>query len=82
MDFIRKCLPTPFFLEGDHRIDLREIIFREVIANMLIHTEYSKNLTSWVEIYRDRVEITNGNRPIFNRIINIKNCKTIQKIQI
>ncbi len=79
MDFIRKCLPNPFFLEGDHRVDLREIIFREVIANMLIHTEYSKNLTSWVEIYRDRVEVINGNRPIFNRIINIKNCKAIQK---
>ncbi len=79
MDFIRKCLPSPFFLEGDHRVDLREIIFREIIANMLIHTEYSKNLTSWVEIYRDKVEVINGNRPIFNCIINIKNCKAIQK---
>jgi ATP-dependent DNA helicase RecG len=43
MDFLMKSgyLPNKFFMEGEMRIDLREKIFREVVANLLVHREYT-----------------------------------------
>ncbi|NOX88801.1 MAG: hypothetical protein GXO77_07230 [Calditrichaeota bacterium] len=40
MQFVRTYLPDKFYMEGDIRVDLREKIFREVVANILIHREY------------------------------------------
>ena len=40
MAFVAKHLPDKFFLEKDQRISLRDKIFREVAANILIHREY------------------------------------------
>ena len=40
MAFVAKHLPDPFFLEGVQRISLRDHIFREVAANLLIHREF------------------------------------------
>jgi ATP-dependent DNA helicase RecG len=44
MDFIRKHLPDPFFPENNQRISLRDKIFREVIANTLVHHSDSPEL--------------------------------------
>ena len=41
LQFIRTHLPDKFYMEGDIRVDLREKIFREVVANILIHLERS-----------------------------------------
>lgn len=65
MAFVAKHLPDTFFLEGDQRVSLREKIFREIVANMLIHREYSNAFPSSFIIYRDRVETKNANKPIF-----------------
>jgi ATP-dependent DNA helicase RecG len=65
MDFIRKHLPDKFFLEGGQRKDLREIIFREVVGNVIVHREYTNALHTELVIYPDRVEATNPNRAIF-----------------
>jgi ATP-dependent DNA helicase RecG len=48
---------------GDQRISLREKIFREIIANMLIHREYTNAFPSSLIIYTDKVETRNANRP-------------------
>ena len=40
MAFVAKHLPDKFFLEKNQRISLRDHIFREVAANLLIHREY------------------------------------------
>jgi ATP-dependent DNA helicase RecG len=63
--FIAKHLPDKFFLEGTQRISLRETIFREVIANLLIHREYTNAFPSTFIIYKDRLEIKNANKPHF-----------------
>ena len=60
MAFIAKHLPDPFHLEGDVRVSLRDKIFREVIANLLIHREYMNAYPARLVIYRDRVETTNA----------------------
>lgn len=63
MDFIRKHLPDKFYLDGDRRLDLREVIFREIVANIIIHREYTNPLSTELIIYRDKVETTNPNKP-------------------
>ena len=42
----KKHLPDKFFLEGMQRVSLRDKIFREIIANMLIHREYTNAFPS------------------------------------
>ena len=63
MAFVAKHLPDKFYLQGEQRISLREKIFREVIANMLIHREYTNAYPSTLTIYRNKVETKNANRP-------------------
>jgi ATP-dependent DNA helicase RecG len=63
MNFIRKHLPDKFYLKGDRRLDLREIIFREIVANIIIHREYTNSLSTDLFIYKDKVEAKNPNKP-------------------
>ena len=63
MAFVAKHLPDKFYLQGDMRISLREKIFREIVANMLVDREYTNAYPSSFVIYRDRVETKNANKP-------------------
>jgi ATP-dependent DNA helicase RecG len=63
MNFTAKHLPDKFYMEGDQRISLREKIFREIIANMLIHREYTNAFPSTFTIYNNYVETKNANKP-------------------
>ena len=72
LDFINKYLPNPFFLEGSSRINLRDIIFREIVANMLVHKEYLGKEPTRLIIEKDRIITENSNRPHFKRIINVE----------
>ncbi len=65
MNFVAKHLPDKFYLQSDQRISLRETIFREVVANILIHREYNNAYPSTFIIYEDRVECKNANKPHF-----------------
>lgn len=64
MDFVAKHLPDPFYLEGTVRMSLRDKIFREVVANLLIHREYLNGRPARFIIYADRVEVDNANRAV------------------
>ena len=70
MAFIAKHLPDPFYLEGDARISLRDKIFREVIANFLVHREYMNAHPARLIIYNDRVETTNASNYRFEGILD------------
>jgi len=63
MAFIAKYLPDKFHLEKDHRVSLREHIFREVITNTLIHREYFNAFPARMVIENDLVFVENWNRP-------------------
>jgi len=65
MDFIKKHLDAKFFQEGIQRQDLRELIFREIIGNIIVHREYTSSLSTELIIYSDRVVTTNPNNPFF-----------------
>lgn len=64
LDFSRKHLPAPFFLEDDKRLNLREIITREMIANVLIHREFSSLDKSMFVIERERMYTSNPCNPV------------------
>jgi len=63
MDFVAKHLPDKFYLQGDQRISLREKIFREIVANILIHREYTNAYPTTFIIYKNKVESKNANKP-------------------
>ena len=70
MSFVAKHLPDKFYLDGDQRISLREKIFREIVANMLIHREYTNAFPASFVIYKNRVETKNANRPhLYGRLL-------------
>ena len=79
MAFIEKHLPSPFYLEKDERIDLRSIIFREIIANTIVHKEYSGAEPTKIVIEEDRIYTENSNKPYVNGLITMKNTTSHPK---
>ena len=64
MGFVRKHLPSAFYIEGDVRINVRDVLFRELIVNMLVHREYSNAYVSRLIIEKDRILVENANKPV------------------
>ena len=62
MEFIRKHLPNKFFLEDDQRKNLRNIIAREMVGNILMHREYSSSYIAKLVIEENRMYSENANR--------------------
>ena len=73
LSFVKKQWPEKFFQDrtGDRK-DLRELIFRELIGNVIIHREYNNATPTEVVIYEDRVETTNPNRMRFRGPLNLE----------
>ena len=68
--FISKHLPDKFYLEKDQRVSLRDVIFREVISNLLIHREFTNPYPAKLVILRDCVYTENSNKPHGNGAID------------
>ncbi|MGN6400881.1 MAG: RNA-binding domain-containing protein [Flavisolibacter sp.] len=68
--FIAKHLPDKFYQEGTQRISLRDRIFREVIANLLVHREFTNAFPAKMIIEKDGVTTENWNRPHGSGLIN------------
>ena len=79
MEFVAKHLPDKFYLEGDQRISLRENIFREVIANFLMHREYVNPRSATVEIKADSSIFKNANKPHLHGILEPANYESFPK---
>ena len=64
LQFVQRHLPDKFYLpEGSvSREDLRVLLFREIIINMLVHADYSIGYADFLEIYTDRVVTRNHTR--------------------
>ncbi|MCI8583453.1 MAG: transcriptional regulator [Dorea sp.] len=79
MEFGRKHLPDKFFLEADQRKSLRDIITREIIANTLIHREYTSSYQAKFVIERERMYVENANRASQNTVITPDNMEPSPK---
>lgn len=64
--FLQKqlSLPETFILDGTERVNVRNILFRELVANMLVHRELSNAFVSMIAIYSEKIEFVNANKPI------------------
>ncbi len=79
MAFVDKHLNDPFFMEGTTSISLRSIIFRELVANIIAHREYTSAAPATMMIYRDRVEFKNPNVPHYHGRIDPGNFTPFPK---
>ncbi|MDE6204213.1 MAG: putative DNA binding domain-containing protein, partial [Lachnospiraceae bacterium] len=75
MEFGRKHLMDKFFLEGDQRKSLRNIITREIVANTLIHREYTSSYHAKFVIEKDRMYVENANRASQDAVITPDNLE-------
>ena len=75
MAFAAKHLPDGFFLENDQRKSLRTIICREMIANTLIHREYTSTYQAKFVIERSRMYVENASRASQNAAITPENLE-------
>ncbi|MDR6562252.1 MULTISPECIES: hypothetical protein [unclassified Arcicella] len=79
MAFVAKHLPDKFYMEGDQRVSLRNKIFREIVANLIVHREYVNAQPCNFTIYADRVEVINANNPHGHGIIDPNNFSPFTK---
>ncbi len=79
MEFGRKHLPDKFFMEADQRKSLRNIITREMIANTLIHREYTSSYQAKFVIENNRMYVENGNRASQSAVITPDNMEPFPK---
>ncbi len=77
--FVAKHLNDPFYLEDDVRVSLRNKIFREAIANILIHREYSSAYVAKMIIQKDKVVFENANKAHGHGAINPNNFMPFPK---
>lgn len=79
MEFGRKHLPDKFFLEDDQRKSLRNIITREMIANTLIHREYTSPYQAKFVIETEKMYVENANRASQDALITPDNMEPSPK---
>lgn len=79
MEFIEKHLNDKFYLEGTQRINIRNKIFREVCANLLIHREFYSAYPAKLIIESDKVRTENANKPNGFGIIDAKSFSPYPK---
>ncbi len=79
MNFLERYLPDPFYMEKDVRLSLREKIFREAVANLLVHREYLHQYPARIIINSGKVVFTNPCNPVFKGNIEIDNVYPHQK---
>jgi ATP-dependent DNA helicase RecG len=80
IEFVNKHLPDPFYLDEKYRrVSLRDAIFREVVANMIVRKEYLGGEPTNLVIEQDKVFTENSNRPYIHGIISLSNLKSHPK---
>lgn len=77
--FCRRWLPDPFALDGDRRISVRDAIVRELVANTLIHREYSSPFIAQLTIDSEGLGTRNASRCLFSGRISPDNFSPTPK---
>lgn len=73
-------MPDKFYVnEKGQRVDLREMIFREVIGNLIVHREYTNRQATELIIYKNKVIATNPNRAVFSGPLDTQNFSPYAK---
>lgn len=78
-DFIKKHLNDRFYIEDGQRINLRDVIARELCVNLLIHREYSNPYPAKLVIAKDNIITENANKPRTIGFIDLNNYSPYPK---
>ncbi len=78
-DFVKKHLNDKFYIEDAQRINVRDIIARELCANLLIHREYSNPYPARLVITKDSIITENANKPRTIGFIDLNNYSPYPK---
>lgn len=78
-NFIKKHLNDKFYIEDDQRINVRDVIARELCANLLIHREYSNPYPAKLIIGKDSILTENANKPRIIGFIDLNNYSPYPK---
>ena len=79
ISFINRHFPDKFHLQEGIRVNLREQVFREIIANLIIHREYTNALPARLIVLPDKVEVINANNPHGFGPIDVRNFTPFPK---
>ena len=77
--FIKKHLNEKFYIEDNQRINVRDVIARELCANLLIHREYSNPYPAKLIIGKDAIITENANKPRIIGFIDLNNYSPYPK---
>lgn len=77
--FIKKHLNDKFYIEDDQRINVRDVIARELCANLLIHREYSNPYPAKLVITKYNIITENANKPRTIGFIDLNNYSPYPK---
>ena len=78
-DFIKKHLNDKFYIEDDQRVNVRDVIARELCANLLIHREYSNPYPAKLIITNTDILTENANKPRIIGYIDLNNYSPYPK---
>lgn len=79
MVFLQKHVDDKFYIEDGQRINIRDIMAREICANTLIHREYSNPTPARLIIDKDSIVTVNANKPRFIGYIDVGNFSPFPK---
>ena len=79
ISFIKKHLNEKFYIDGSLRINIRDVIARELCVNLLIHREYSNPIPARLIITKESVITENANRPRNIGYIDLNNYSPYPK---
>lgn len=77
--FCEKWLPDTFVLDGSQRVSARGIIVRELVANMLIHREFTSPYIARLEIDAEGIRTRNASRSLYSGPITPSNLDPTPK---
>lgn len=77
--FCAKHLPDPFYLEGDSRISVRDIVVREVVSNTLIHREFTSSFPAKLVIDDEGLRTENASRAVFEGRLTLADFNPMPK---
>lgn len=79
INFIKKHLNDQFYIEDNQRVNVRDIIARELCVNLLIHREYSNPYSAKLTITKDKIVTENANKPRTIGFIDLNNYSPYPK---
>lgn len=79
INFVKKHLNEKFYMDGNQRINIRDVIARELCVNLLIHREYANPIPARLIITKESIMTENANRPRNIGYIDLNNYSPYPK---